>query len=278
MNKRTLYYLLSPKLRRYLRMLYYLPLDIYEKITGKRGPLTPPRGKIFIGSGDFIRQGKKLSEHLIKYGRLNPENRVLDVGCGIGRTAIPLTQILNEKGSYEGFDVVRSGIKWCRKKISTHYPNFNFKHINLKNDLYNLSTCEEAKNFVFPYNDDEFDLVFLFSVFTHMLPGDVDNYIKQISRVLKNGGVCIATFFIYNNDAKKFMVNNQGLKFNYDKGYYLLHNANVKEANVAFYEDYLKDMIALSGLKINHFYYGHWSGRDKSECIDFQDMVVLQKE
>ena len=52
-------------------------------------------------------------KQFIDLGGLKPEHRVLDIGSGIGRVAIPLTEYLNEKGSYEGFDVVELGVNWC---------------------------------------------------------------------------------------------------------------------------------------------------------------------
>ena len=70
MNKRQIYYLLSPKLRRIVRQLYYLPIDFYEKISNKRDDITPPKGKIFIGPGDFLKIGEKLKNDFIKYGGL----------------------------------------------------------------------------------------------------------------------------------------------------------------------------------------------------------------
>jgi SAM-dependent methyltransferase len=278
MNKRKLYYLLSPSLRRFVRRLYYLPVDIFDRITGKRDKITPPKGKIFIGSGDFLMQGERLLNILIQYGGLKPYHRVLDVGSGIGRLAIPLTKYLDSKGSYEGFDIVEAGICWCNKKITPQHHNFKFLHIDLKNDLYNLRTNTEAKNFIFPYNDNDFDLVFLFSVFTHMLPEDVDNYLKQIRRVLKKGGTCLATFFVHNKEIDEFMSKNDGLKFNYDYGNYLLFDPKVKEANVAFRESFLKQLIEKNNLSIEQVNYGFWSGREKSDCIDFQDTIILKKQ
>ena len=277
MSKRKLYYMLSPRLRRFARRMYFLPIDFYEKVTGKRDSITPPKGKIYIGSGDFLAQGRRLLDMLIKHGKIKPNHRVLDVGCGIGRVAIPLTNYLSSEGSYEGFDIVKDGIKWCERKISPNHQNFNFVHINLKNNLYNLSTKQEAKNFEFPYQNNEFDLVFLFSVFTHMLPEDVDSYLGQIARVLKKGGVCLATFFVYNKESERLMRQNDGLQFKYDLGNYLLIDKKVKEANVAFREDFLKELVSKNGLKIDGFHYGYWPGRSKTESVDFQDVLILSK-
>ena len=277
MSKRELYYLLKPKLRRTVRRFYYYPSDFIDSILGRRDKLIPPKGKIFIGHGDFKMQGDRLLNQLISYANLQPDQRVLDVGCGIGRLAVPLTKYLNNQGSYEGFDIVKSGIKWCEKNINKSYPNFNFKHIDLKNDLYNLSTDKEAKNFTFPYKDNEFDLVFLFSVFTHMTPLDVDNYLEQINRVLKPKGICFATFFILNEKSKKLMNNYNGLKFNYDREGYVLLDKNVREANVAYKENYLKDLITKNKLNIEQIHYGWWCGRNREECLDYQDALVFRK-
>ncbi|MFP4023310.1 MAG: class I SAM-dependent methyltransferase [Thiohalospira sp.] len=277
MNKRELYYLLSPKLRRIFRRLYYYPSDLLDNILGRRDKLIPPKGKIFIGHGDFKIQGDRLLNQLISYANLQPDQRVLDVGCGIGRLAVPLTKYLNHKGSYEGFDIVKSGIKWCKKNISNSYPNFNFKHIDLKNDLYNLSTDKEAKNFIFPYNDNEFDLVFLFSVFTHMTPLDVDNYLKQINRVLKHNGTCFVTFFILNEESKSLMDNYNGLKFNYNMGDYVLLDKKVREANVAYKEDFLNHLIFNNNFIIDKIFYGWWCGRKREKCLDYQDTIILRK-
>lgn len=275
--KRFLYYTFGPKTRRVLRRLYYLPADLFNSLVGKRDSLIPPKGRIFIGSGDFIKQGNSILKQMIDLGGLKKNHRVLDIGCGIGRIAVPLTSYLTTSGSYEGFDVVKSGIKWCSSHINNQCPNFNFLHIDLKNDLYNLSTNDEAKNFVFPYKDREFDFVFLISVFTHMLPDDVESYLRQIKRVLKNGGICFATFFIMNKENKELMRESDVIKFNFEFGHYYLHNKNVKEANVAFDEKYLDDLFTENGFSIVNKYFGYWPGREKAKAIDFQDIVVLTK-
>ena len=89
--KREIYYTVGPKFRRVLRRLFFLPGDIVNQISGKRDPLTPSKGQIFIGSGDFKKQGESILKQLIEFGNLKENHRVLDIGCGIGRLAVPLT-------------------------------------------------------------------------------------------------------------------------------------------------------------------------------------------
>ena len=55
----------------------------------------------------------------------------------------------------------------------------------------------------FPCADNSFDLVFLTSVFTHMFAGDVENYLSEISRVLKPGGKCLITWFLLDEVSRK---------------------------------------------------------------------------
>jgi ubiquinone/menaquinone biosynthesis C-methylase UbiE len=278
MLKRDLYYLLTPRLRLLIRRLYYLPIDIYERLSGKRDDLTPPRGLVFVGFGDFRKSGEMLVAQIRKVTGLQPGQSILDAGCGIGRLAVPLTRVLNQEGRYEGFDIVKIGIDWCNKHIKTKYPNFNFLHIDLKNDLYNLKTDVEAKNFVFPYKDNEFDLVILTSVFTHMMPDDVNNYLKEIHRVLKTGGKCFVTFFLLNDEIKAAIEKRNYFNFPFIYDHYRLMDKNVKEANIAYEEGYLiNNLFSNNNLFAESIYYGWWSGKSRDNALGYQDTILLSK-
>ena len=56
----------------------------------------------------------------------------------------------------------------------------------------------DAEKLDFP--DATFDFVCATSVFTHMLPAGVANYLREIRRVLRPGGRCLATFFVLRSD------------------------------------------------------------------------------
>ncbi len=277
MKLRDIYYWFTPSMRFTIRKMVYAPFDFWNRLNGKRHKYQPPLGDIYTGSGDFIKQGNHQVKLLKNYISIAENNTILDIGSGIGRTAIPLTSFLHSSASYEGFDVVEKGVNWCNKKIKKDFPNFNFQYIPLNNDLYNESRIK-AEAFIFPYKSNRFDKAFLFSVFTHMLPIEVENYILQIARVLKPGGQCLATFFTYNMQNEFVISTQKDFNFPVKKEKYRLMHKNVRSANMAIHEDYLDAIIQKSGLKKIKLIEGYWKDHSlKNDMIDFQDILILEK-
>ncbi|MDP8919032.1 MAG: class I SAM-dependent methyltransferase, partial [Pseudomonadota bacterium] len=70
----------------------------------------PAPESVFVGDGDYRAIGVEYLGHYVRLGELKPSDRVLDIGCGIGRMAVPLTQYLDpETAFYEGIDPVNEG-------------------------------------------------------------------------------------------------------------------------------------------------------------------------
>ena len=278
---RNFWYNLSSNQRAIILKLYYFPIDFFDKITGNTNKYVPPRGLIFTGSPagakQYIDQGIQQLGLLKKFIEMHPDDTILDVGCGVGRTAIALTNYLSKNGQYEGFDAVESGIKWCNSKIKKDYSNFNFIYKPIYNDLYNTSEIQ-ASEFVFPYEDNSFDKVFLFSVFTHMKINEIQNYLNEIQRVLKPNGLCLVTFFTYNEITESYIstrnhfnfpINNEGFRYMNDK---------VKSSNIAISEKKLEEMILESKLSNHSLIDGFWKDEVRDENKDeFQDILVLKK-
>lgn len=273
---RKIYYSLPINLRFLIRRLFYFPVDLISK-KEYNGIKLPPKGMIYTGGGDFLHQAKLHTNYLKEFAGLTPDSVVLDVGSGIGRSAIGLTEYLTDKGEYYGFDIVKKGVDWCQVNISNNYPNFHFKHIDLENDLY-TNSGNKSTDFIFPYEDNKFDVVFLMSVFTHMQVEEIAHYLKEINRVLKKDGKCLATFFIY-DDKIENKISNKSFRFSFPYNYndYRLMNDNVKNANISLNKPYLDKISKDANLKIDNFIRGFWSEEIGIKNNDFQDIIIFKK-
>lgn len=273
---RKIYYLLGPRLRRVVRRMWFFPLDAYESVSGKRKELVPPKGLIFTGAGDFEKIGDKMLLNFKEQCHLTPYDKVLDIGCGIGRIARPLAGYLNKEGAYFGFDIVPLGIAWCCRHY-TSFPNFSFQYIPLKNDLYNLTTNADPSVFTFPFDSNFFDLVILISVFTHMQEAEIKRYISEISRVLKPGQFCFCTFFLITEKTDEYLRKSENPFFPFRYDNFFLHDARVKDANVAYKYEWIEEVLNSSDLKIQSFFPGWWAGNDKKDAMDFQDVLIIAR-
>ncbi|MGI0015877.1 MAG: class I SAM-dependent methyltransferase, partial [Nitrososphaera sp.] len=270
--------LLIPKrARSALREILYFPFDTMEVLLGKRDELTPPKRKIYVGGGDFRKSGERFLRYFIGYGGLTPEQRVLDVGSGIGRMAVALTGFLDKGGSYEGFDTVDFGVAWCKRRISSRYANFSFRFVDIYNKAYNPEGKLKPSQYKFPYKDQEFDFVILTSVFTHMRSQDMQNYLSEVARVLKNGGRCLITFFLLNAESLELLrAGKADLNFVHETENSLSVDSDTPEGGIAFYEDFVRELYEKNGLSIKApIHYGSWCRRER--VLDFQDIIIAVK-
>jgi len=251
-----------------------IPIDWLSLMLGKRNELNPSTGILFFGGGDFKKIGEEFRNYFIEFCNLKSNDKVLDIGCGMGRMAVPLTKYLNQEGQYYGFDVFKEGISWCKKKITKKYPNFGFKLVDLFNSEYNPSGKLKSSNFNFPYENNYFDFVCSISLFTHMVPKDLENYISEISRVLNNGGRFFLTFFLLNKESIYF-IHRKKSKYNFDTSTvnFSTMNKKIPDYITAYSEDYVRNLITKYGLNITEpIKYGSWCGR-KSD-LSFQDFII----
>jgi ubiquinone/menaquinone biosynthesis C-methylase UbiE len=275
-KKPTLKRFIPKPIKAILWQIKYFSEDFIDVITGKRDTLTPPKRMIFVGGGDFREIGDIFLHYFKELGELKPDENVLDVGSGIGRMAAPLTKYLSPNSRYEGIDIVKEGIMWCNKKYK-NYPNFHFTLTDIYNKHFNPKGKEKAYNYRFPFDDNTFNFVFLTSVFTHMLPIDMENYLKEISRVLSPQGRCLITFFLINQDSLNNITNGKStfmFKNEYDN--YRTDNLDIPETAVAYNEEYIIGLFKKYGFEIyKPVQYGSWCGREK--YLSFQDIMVIKK-
>lgn len=261
-----------------LKKLWYRGKIAIESLKGNRG-MIPPRSMVFVGDGDFEAIGNEFKAYLIDLAGLRPDSHVLDIGCGIGRMAVPLTSYLT-RGQYRGIDIVEKGILWCERRITPRFPNFRFVHSNIYNKLYNRRGTVKASEYAFPFPDHHFDVAFLTSVFTHMLPADVEHYTAEIARVLKPGGRCLVTFLLRNEESLKLIESGvtpaRLAAIHHVEGPAWTSDPQIPEAVTAYEQGHVLDLLARNGMTARMpIHYGSWCGR--KQFLSFQDIVIADK-
>ncbi|HVP01843.1 MAG TPA: methyltransferase domain-containing protein [Solirubrobacteraceae bacterium] len=249
-------------------------LDAADVVARRRDPLVPPRRLRFVGEGDFAAVGDEYLRHLISLGKLGPEERVLDVGCGIGRLARPLSDYLGPGSSYDGFDPDPRGIEWCTQAYRNR-PDFTFQHLDVFNGRYNPRGALDPRTVRFPYDDERFDVVVMVSVLTHVLPETLEHYLREARRVLLPDGRLFATAFLLDDSAREALAAGNGaLGFEPVDARHAVVDPAVPEEAVAYDEEWFLDRVAEAGFRKAGIRHGTWTPRASGRA--FQDIVVAR--
>ncbi len=257
-----------------------LILDAVDFVRGKQEENLPPRWirRRWAGKGDFKEIGEKFLKYLIELCRLTPESSILDIGCGAGRMAIPLTRFFNTKGRYEGIDVACIPLRWCKRNIERRHPNFHFRKLDVYSGVYNPLGKRRGADVEFPFGEESFDVVLAASLFTHLLQEDVENYIKEMYRVLKKGGRSLSTWFLLNEESLGLIEGGKSsLKFKAHPGstFYKVLDIHRPEKGIAYTEKWVRELFKKTGFVIEAIHYGSWCGR--KEYLNGQDIIVARK-
>lgn len=242
--------------------------------------LPPERFQIMnYSESRFKAIGKIHLDYFIGKLGIKPDADVLEIGSGNGRIASTLTTYLND-GTYIGVDIMKPFVKWCNSAYRK-YPNFNFKHINVFNQKYNRFSFRRAESFRFPFEDNRFDFIYLTSVFTHMLEAEVDNYLSEISRMLKQGGISFITYFLINGVTQKLLdLELPNHKFVRCSKNSYTSNPSVPVSAMAFDETYILSLYKKHKLVIDKdgIIYGKWRDpANMNSVIHNQDRVIARK-
>ena len=122
----------------------------------------------------------------------------MDIGCGQGRLPIGILRRLGSL-NYLGLDIDKKSIQWCKKYIQNKNVSYLFRHLNIYNERYNNEGIKIDNNFKFELESEYFDIVYLYSVFSHTTENDMRIYLKEIARILNTTGKLFFTTFVENN-------------------------------------------------------------------------------
>jgi SAM-dependent methyltransferase len=232
------------------------------------------------GASSWEAIGKKHVSNYVQFTSLVSGMFFLEIGCGIGRDALQLIDLLGPAGRYIGIDVTRDSIVWCRKNVSRVSPNFEFYHFDAWHELYNPLGTKTSLDFVLPVPDKSVDRIALGSVFTHLFEPEIVHYLKEIARVLKPSGLAYATFFLYSDEIVSASRRNNrtpyGLRFEhpYADGCFV-NDVKYPTGAVAFTDEAMRRMIGHAGLRLAMPYLKGWWSGFFAEADDGQEVAIL---
>ena len=146
----------------------------------------PPRELRSLVSGDprdtvssFLHMGSLCASRIVETLRKNGTDihslhAILDFGCGCGRTIRHFRSLRHPK--LYGTDYNQMLIDWCKRNLA--FVRFDVNQLQ--------------PPLIYP--DENFELIYAFSVFTHLPPALQKRWIQELSRTLKpNGYLVIST-------------------------------------------------------------------------------------
>lgn len=114
---------------------------------------------------EYLEVGRRSAASIVP--ALGDPKRVLDFGCGSGRT---LRHLRDTGWQLFGCDIDADAIRWSREALP-------FASFEVNDDDPPL-----------PYADAFFDAVYAVSVFTHFPPGRQERWAAELARVIRGGG------------------------------------------------------------------------------------------
>lgn len=236
------------------------------------------------GYETFRRNGEEARSLYTRVLGVKQSSTILDIGSGVGRKTIPLMDYLQNGGLYVGIDVSARDVDWCSNHITTLAPRFVFLKLDIFHPLYHPNGRIHPQDVVLPFPAACFDFVMLWSVFTHLLPNDVEHYLDEIARVIRPAGCLTASYFLWTPRAREEIRSGRakvvGVSEISDLGCWTTDPKH-PEALTILDESWIRSIYRSRGFSVDlPIMYGAWSNNDvpaEYQTINFQDILVAHK-
>lgn len=177
----------EPLIHRALVSLRLRAADLLDSASGRRDRLTPPRRmSLYVGHGDFRATGEEFLGLFRSLVDLTADDRVLDIGCGIGRLE---TALAPRVASVTGIDLSGAMLEEARRRCG-ELPNVRFA-LGSGSDLVGIA-------------DSSVDLILLIDTLPYVLlsgPALAAQLCAESARVLKPRGSLLILNAQYGADA-----------------------------------------------------------------------------
>ena len=236
------------------------------------------------GTDDWKEISDYHEESYRKYTPIKPNHTVLEIGSGVGRDAIVFSKYLSSKGRYIGIDIIKPSIEWCQENITPKHKNFTFHYYDIESHIHNAEGKITTRDIILPAESNSVDRIVLNSVFTHMFEKDIIHYLKEFSRVLKDDGLVLASFFVIDDNALNAVRNGKrklgrhplSFKFKKGRGCYI-NDEQYPEGAVAFTPKRIQKILKKGNMSLEgKIHRGVWSGFADTE--NGQDILILKKK
>jgi SAM-dependent methyltransferase len=244
---------------------HYPPLHLRAHVGGMSAGLNGP--------------GYEFVAHLRHLAGLREDDRVWDVGCGCGLLELALED-LGWQGRLTGTDIHWPSVDWAASHISRRCPGFSFVHMDVYNAAYWPGGTLTARQGLERFPEAGFDVAIAKSLFTHVLPDELDIYLSDIAGRLAPGGRALLTFFVLSEEQQRLAAagrNRLSFAASRDGGRWAVRRPQAPTAAVAYRRDVLEERLEAAGfdLQRSEIHPGTWSG--DAGGLSYQDIVLARK-
>ena len=148
-------------------------------------------GEHFKDDAAFIRTAVRDVKRLERTCGLTTQSRLLDWGCGAGRLAVGVRERLGRVAEYHGVDIQPELVEWAQANLAG--PGYRFSLLDVTNERYNPDGSPERTIGAEP---SSVDVLYAYSVFSHMNDEDTPAYLRLIREALVPTGRAFVTCFV----------------------------------------------------------------------------------
>jgi SAM-dependent methyltransferase len=164
-----------------------------ELVFSVPGPLR--RGHKKTNEKESVQSGLELIQLICRTFQLDDlgDSSVLDMGCGCKLVQATKQHDL-PMGRYFGVDVFPDMIEFLQENAND--SRFSFDVLNTHNEMYNPGGQPLSKDTKLSAEEGSFDIICLFSVFTHLAPHDYVAMLQMLRPYVKPNGRIIFSLFV----------------------------------------------------------------------------------